>query len=281
MKNLNRLCKGMVSLLLGGFLMTSCQSEDFSGSVQAEEKGTIMLTLNAMEGFETETKAISDIAYAEYLDVNNYTIEISDLNNRVETSFKYSDRSDRLPYELKRGSYTVKAYYGEIYKDRAASQDGFYVVDAKNINVDSNQEYVSLTCVPVHARVETHFDSAMSSYYSDFYVTYSTNALRTKGETVKSNDHPWYLLVDEDGEEVEATIVLTPKEGYQTGSTAKLTQKYRLKPNQAWTLGIAPNYSATETEGSVSISITIDDQTNDVDVPIIIPSEWGTEAGEE
>jgi len=87
--------------------------------------------------------------------------------------------------------------------------------------------------------------------------------------------------VDEDGEEVEATIVLTPKEGYQTGSTAKLTQKYRLKPNQAWTLGIAPNYSATETEGSVSISITIDDQTNDVDVPIIIPSEWGTEAGEE
>lgn len=275
MKNLNRLCKGMVCLLLAGFLMNSCQSEEFNGSIQAERKGKISLNLSAMEGFEAETKAISDTEYAKYNNVNNYTVEIADLNNKVIASMKYADWSNSYPYELNRGSYTISAYYGEAYKGSAASQDGFYVVDAKNVNIEGGDNVqVSLTCVPTHAKVETHFDSSMSTYYSGYYVTYSTKALRAKGQTVQSNANPWYLLVDEAGEEVEATIVLTPKEGYQTGSTAKLTQKYTLRPNQAWTLGIAPNYSATETEGSVSITITVDETTNDVEVPIVIPSEW-------
>ena len=275
MKKVKGLIKSMVSLLLGGLLITSCQSEEFNSSIQAEGKGKISLKLSAMEGFEVESKAMSETEYAKYNNVNNYTVEITDLNSRVIASMKYADWNNNYPYELNRGSYMISAYYGEAYKGNAASQDGFYVVDSENVNVEGGDDVqVYLTCVPTHAKVVTHFDSSMSTYYSSYYVTYSTKALRAKGQTVQSNDNPWYLLVDEAGEEVEATIVLTPKEGYQTGSTAKLTQKYTLKPNQAWTLGIAPNYSATETQGSVSITITIDDKTNDVEVPIIIPSEW-------
>lgn len=267
MKNLNLLVKGMVSLLLGGLLVTSCQSEDFDGPVQAKGKGTVTLNLNAMSGFETETKA--DVDYTNYKNADNYTVTFTDMGGS-EVSMKYSEWKQVVPYEFSNGSYTVKAYYGEEYKDAAASQKGFYVVGSQVIQVESGKETsVSLTCEPTCAKVITEFDATMATYYSDYYVEYTT-----KKTSVKSNDDPWYLLVDEGGETIEAKIVLTPKEGYQTGSIAELTQKYTLKPNQAWTLKISPNYTATDNKGSVSITITIDETTNDVEIPVVVPSDW-------
>ena len=44
------------------------------------------------------------------------------------------------------------------------------------------------------------------------------------------------------------------------------------KPNQAWTLEVAPNYTATN--GKLGISITIDDTTVDHPIDIVVPSDW-------
>ena len=72
MKRVKGLIKSMVSLLLGGILMTSCQSEDFGGLANTKGDGILSLDLNVPAGFEIDTKAVNE---AEYRNTANYIIE--------------------------------------------------------------------------------------------------------------------------------------------------------------------------------------------------------------
>ena len=270
MKRVKSLFKSMVSLLLGGFLMTSCQSEDFSGPIQAEGKGMITLDLNAMSGFDAETKAVNETPYTVK---NNYTVEIEKSNGELVDSKLFS--SWTFPYTLDLGSYTVRAYYGKNYKGVVATQDGFYVEGEGSFTLDvseSNEvtsKSVSLTCVPTHAKVQATFSNDMSTYYSEYYVTYKVG----NTETAKvNNTDPWFLLVNKNGETVTATIHLTTKEGYVTNKDFVLTKTKNLKPNQSWTLNMSPTYE--QKTGSLGISITIDETTEDHEIVVVVPSDW-------
>ena len=270
MKKVKGLIKSMVSLLLGGLLVTSCQNEDFNGPIKAEGKGAITLNLNAMTGFDTETKAVNESAYSNK---NNYTVEIKNSHGDLVVSKLFSSLS--FPYTLDLGSYVVRAYYGQNYKEVAATQDGFYVEGESSFTLDVNEDNqvtaksVSLTCMPTHAKVQSTFSSDMSTYYSSYYVTYKVG----NTETAKvENTDPWYLLVNKNGETVTATIHLTTKEGYVTNKDFVLTKTKELKPNESWTLSMSPTYE--QKTGSLGISITIDETTEEHEIVINVPSDW-------
>ena len=78
----------MVSLLLGGILMTSCQSEDFGGLANTKGDGILSLDLNVPAGFEIDTKAVNE---AEYRNTANYIIEIKDGQGNTVKNGKYSE----------------------------------------------------------------------------------------------------------------------------------------------------------------------------------------------
>ncbi|MBQ4161538.1 MAG: DUF4493 domain-containing protein [Parabacteroides sp.] len=267
MKRVKGLFKSMMGLLLGGFLVTSCQSEDFSAPIQAEGKGTITLDLNAMAGFETETKAVNE---ADYRDISNYTVEITDMN-QIKTTYNTSELQSLV---LPNGGYSLKAFYGE---EKNASQDVFYSVGTTSFNVHGetadNPLAVSVTCKPTCAKVNVVFDDEMATYFDNYYVEYDTEKGSPVATWTKENVNPWYLLVNKNGEEVTATIHLVAKETYKpTDNKVSIEKKYTLSPNKGWTLSVAPSY--TPSNGSLGIEITIDETTDSVPVDIIIPAEW-------
>lgn len=257
----------MACWLLGaGVFAASCSSDD---DVQqaTEETGTIQLGVSTGTyfGVKTSTKAVNE---EDYANVNNYTVQV--LQNGVEKySWTYADVPSSL--ELPNGSYTVKAYYGT---EKISSRQGFYSVDEETITVQGNEQTVSLTCEPTCAKTVVKFSSDMATYFADYYVNYETEALVAQelvATWAKDDTEPWYLLVNKDGEAVKATIHLTPQSTYKTES-ASIVRTFTLKPNQAWTLNIAPAYEAST--GQLGISITIDESTNDIPVDIEVPAEW-------
>ena len=82
-----------------------------------------------------------------------------------------------------------------------------------------------------------------------------------------------YIKVAQNGETVKATIQLTPKAEYVLkNTTTSIERTYALKPNEMWTLEIAPSYSSSK--GQLGISIKLDTSTNDRPIDIVVPSEW-------
>ena len=79
---------------------------------------------------------------------------------------------------------------------------------------------------------------------------------------------PVAALLKPEGEMVKATIHLTRKDD---GTSSQVVKSYSgMKPNQSWTMNIAPH----DDNGSLGITITIDESTEDVIHDIEVPSDW-------
>ena len=169
MRNLRVLLYGMAYLLSGCMLMTSCQVEDLTSF--SKGKGTIALDLSATASFNTETKAVNE---GDYKNLDNYTVQFLKVgeSDPVKT-FKYAEIPASV--ELDNGAYTVKAFYGT--NTDAASRTGFYVEGSNSFNLNGETDKsISLTCTPTYGKVKVEF-TEMDTYFSDYYVTYSTSAL--------------------------------------------------------------------------------------------------------
>lgn len=254
------------ALLLGGVLM-SCSSES---EVVPSNTGKLKVSVEAPSGFATRSVSEDDYRVAA-----NYTVEVKDNEGNVKETFK-GNSNETL--ELPIGTYTVTASYG---KEENASRNTFLCTGSTPVNIGSStDESVTVVCSPTCGKAAVKFDAKMADYYNDYYVEYSTPALGSQKVTwAKTDSEPWYLKVGEQGDDVVATIHLTPKDEYLTDeqktagySEGVVTQTYNLKRNKAWTMNIKPNY--TTSVGELGISITIDDSTNDQEVPIIVPAEW-------
>lgn len=265
MRNLRVLLSGMAYLVSGCLLITSCQVEDLASF--SKGKGTVTLDLSATAGFNTETKAVNE---DDYRNLNNYTVQILKVGESDPVkSYKYEEIPSSI--ELNNGAYTVKAFCGT--ETGAASRTGFYVEGSNSFNLyGETDKSVSLTCTPTYGKVKVEFNE-MDTYFSDYYVVYSTSALgsSTTAKWAKADTEPWYLKLNKEGETVTATIYLTPKSQYQT-KAATVVRTYELAPNKAWTLQVSPNYN--DVTGKLGIAITIDEKTNDQSIDIVIPSEW-------
>ncbi|WP_455634709.1 DUF4493 domain-containing protein [Parabacteroides sp.] len=263
---------GMACLLGGCLSLSSCQQEELGGVPVAKGTGTIQLDLTADAGFSSgsKTKAVDEDAYKN---LNQYTVQILDMNNNLKKEFTYSANPE--PVTLDNGSYLVKAFYkgGGVTADTKSSRAGFYVEGSSIANVEGEDTSVSFTCAPVCGKVKTAFDGKMANYFEDYYVEYKTSSATVRWE--KADTDPWYLWLPSGGETVTATIHLTAKKEYEPAGDAKegtVVKTYKLLRNKSWTLSVAPNYSSSF--GQLGIQIKIDETTVDHEIPIEIPTEW-------
>ncbi|MCF0198745.1 MAG: DUF4493 domain-containing protein [Bacteroidaceae bacterium] len=269
MKKLTIKC-ALVSLLVSGALC-SCSSEP---ELNTPGYGHLRLNLETAKDF---TRAVNE---ADYTNVANYTVELR--NDRGDLVGSY--RGDNVPSSLLLpiGTYSVKAYYGT---ESAASRNSFLCTGTNYANILSDGEAeVTVTCSPTSGKLAAKFAPEMATYYSDYYITYGgTAALQSNLLTwTKTDTEPWYVLLNEKGETVTATIHLVVKDEYLTDEAktqgiqqdGTVVKTYTLMRNKAWTLNIAPNYNTSK--GILGgIVITIDESTNDQTIDIDIPAEWG------
>lgn len=254
----------MVSLLLGGFLITSCQSEEFGGLADAKGDGALSLDLSIPAGFETDTKAVNE---AEYRNTANYIIEIKDGQGNTVKNGKYSELG--FPITLPLGEYKVRASYGT---ESNASRSTFYVTGQSSVSVngESTGSTATINCKPTCGKFIVNFDATMATYFSDYFVTYTTEALGSSSVAwVKADTEPWYLKLNENGETVKAVISVTRK---SDGKSTTVEKELAMTPNQAWTLNVSATY--TEQQGSLGLTIVIDDGVTTQEIPVEIPSEW-------
>lgn len=239
-------------------------------------KGRLSLSLKGDYMFGTSTKTVN---LESYKSTNAYTVQIRNAKDRVVMECTGADLV--LPKELEIGTYTAKAFYGT---DVAASRNAIYVEGSKGFSIESGKDTeVSIDCVPTCGKISVEFDSDMSIYYNDYHVTY--NGTRALGSTnitwLRDDTEPWYVKLDEEGETITYMIHLTLKDEYRYmdekgnfHTSSLVTNSFTLKPNKAHKLKIKPNYSPAAAEGGVSVSITIDESTNDREYTIEVPNTW-------
>lgn len=252
-----------VCLLLGFAAFTACTSDEEEALIP-EGKGYVKLSLNADAGFQT--KAVNE---SDYTKLDNYTVQILKDGTLVpEMEWMYSKVPTEL-IELTNGSYELKAFYGEEY-NVPSTRDGIYMEGIKPFDVNGDQQSLTVECKPVQAKIQVNFDAKMKDYFSDYYVTFQTQALGSdKALWGKEDTSPLYLKVNANGEDVVATFTLNKKTG---GQASVDPRRYNLKPLDFQTINIAPVVESNT--GNVGISITINKDTNDEIVDIEIPNNW-------
>lgn len=268
MKKMTRMLSAMAFVLVA---LCSC-SQDLPESGQGE----LYLTLDATRHFP-KTRAVNETVYKN---TDNYTVVVSDVNGVEKMNCKGSEVASKMPLVFPiGGSYTVEAFYGEQYKNTAASRDGFYVSGKEVVSIDSDQpKRVEVVCTPTCGRIAVNFNTEMAKYFSDYKVEFAgTEKLGSNSISwLKDDMAPWYVLLNEAGEEINFSITTTTKEEYihaDKEAVAVRTGKFKLERNKAYRINVNVKYTETET-GGLGIDITIDESTNDIPVDIQVPFEW-------
>ena len=266
--------KLLCSMALGAILVSCNQITDFERFVEKEQaqQGQGLLSLSLYGGTDFTTRALQE---SSYKNVDNYTVIVVDKDGLEMMNCKGSEVASRMPLTMSIGSYAIRAFYGT---ELPASRDAFYVYGEQKGSIKADQqENVNLVCTPTCGRITVNFDDVMSTYYSDYNVTFAgTQALGT--ETIswlKDDSEPWYVKLKEGGEKISFTITVTPKEEYinneQQGNTK--TGTFTLGRNKGYKMNISANYTSTDI-GGIEINVTIDESTNDKPVDIEVPIEW-------
>lgn len=242
-----------------GYCTTSCVSEN-NDSVFSDGVGSLSLSVTSDAGFQS--RAVNESAYNN---TGEYTVQIIDKGTfQVKKEFLYKNAPQSI--ELENGSYELKAFFGEEVN---ASQDKFYVEGVSSFIIQGDNVRANVSCKPTCAKLVVNFGDNMSEYFSDYSVAYTTKALKSESNVVwtKDNTAPWYVKVDNSGEAVEAVISFTRKSDNKSASE---TRTYTMKPGQAWTLNINPAVNS----GNLGITVTINEETDDEIIDIIVPSDW-------
>lgn len=266
--------------LVSAGLLTSCLSEvqDFGEGTQVEKaEGVLSLKLSSSSDFTLMSRSLNE---NNYRNTSNYTVQILNANNgSVVYECKGSELAGSFPRTLAIGSYRVNAFYGTGYD---ASRNDFRVEGTTTFNLKGDEtKEVSVNCAPTCGKLSVVFEG-MSTYFENYNVVYGgTKALGNKTISWSETDsEPWYVALAEGGETINYTINLKAKEEYLQGKdkesatqTGVVKGTIRLERNKAHKLTVKPNYSAT-TDGGMSLTITIDDSTNDHNVVFEVPVSW-------
>lgn len=275
--------KTTLCMMMGvAVLATSCLSEDHDlnpvqEQTQEKQVGQFRINLSADASFSAQTRALNE---ATYRNTNNYNVQLLSSAGAVLLEAKASELSANLPKTLEIGTYTVRAFYGT---ERNASRNDFRVEGSTTFDIKANENsQVNVNCLPTCGKVLVNFSDDMATYYNDYNVTFGgTTALGSETFAwAKDDADPWYILLGENGESLNYTINLTAKDSYlhvdangNKTSAATATGTFTLQRNRAYKLTVKPNYTQT-TEGGLSVTITIDESTNDKPITIEVPVNW-------
>lgn len=265
-------CMGLSAIAL----FASCNEReiDLNPNGGSKEQGTLILNLNASTDFD-QTRALDE---STYRNTQNYDVRVINASNEnVILECKASQLSANLPKKVDIGSYRVEASYGT---EKDASRNEFFMFGETVTTVKSKEEKaITVDCTPTCGKVSVVFASDMSTYYTDYNVTFSgTKKLGAKTISwAKSDTEPWYIALDKTAETISYTINLTTKDEYlpegSNTNTGTASGTFTLERNKAHKLTITPNYIPT-TEGGMKLTITIDDSTNDKEITWEVPVTW-------
>lgn len=265
-------CMGLSAIAL----LASCNERelDLNPNSGSREQGTLVLNLNASTDFD-QTRAVDESAYSS---TNNYDVRVINASNEnVILECKASQLNANLPKTVEIGSYRVEASYGT---ERDASRNEFFMYGDAVVTVKSKEEKeVTVNCTPTCGKISVEFDPDMSTYYTEYNVTFGGTKKLGKNTISwsKTDTEPWYVGLDKEGETVTYTLSLTTKEDYvpqgNETNTGIVTGTFTLERNKAHKLTIKPNYIPT-TEGGMRLTITIDDTTNDKEITWEVPVTW-------
>lgn len=265
-------CMGLSAIAL----FASCNEReiDLNPNGGSSEQGTLILNLNASTDFD-QTRALDE---STYRNTQNYDVRVVNASNEnVILECKASQLSANLPKKVDIGSYRVEASYGT---EKDASRNEFFMYGEAVTTVKSKEEKaITVDCTPTCGKVSVVFASDMSTYYTDYNVTFGgTKKLGAKTISWAKNDtEPWYIALDKSAETISYTINLTTKDEYlpegSNTNTGTASGTFTLERNKAHKLTITPNYIPT-TEGGMKLTITIDDSTNDKEITWEVPVTW-------
>lgn len=253
--------KSLVCILFGIGIFTSCSS-DTEELLTENGTGFVSLSIQADAGFQT-TRAASEDAYE---DVKNYTVQILQGDKVVGDTCKWEYSKMPKEIELPNGDYTLKAFYGE---DKAVGDEP-YVEGTEDFTVKANVQKITVTCEPTSAKVAVTFDEKMEKFFSNYSVSITTKAL-TEGQTwEKADSEDIYYLKVEEKEQISMEISLANEETKQEFTSKKT---YELSPGDYKNYKIAPKVNESG-DGSLSITITFNEETTDHEIDITIPADW-------
>ena len=270
-----------MSMGIAPALFYSCASDDREFELPASKQyGTLSIDLTNETEFalSRDSRTLNEETYKN---AANYTVRlVNTSNDNVLFECNYNDLSDYLPKTLEIGTYRVEASYGT---ERAFSRNEFLCSGSNTFSIQAKEEKkVTVNVSPTCGKLSVAFDSEMATYFDDYSVTFGgTKAMGSSTcAWAKDDTEPWYVALSENGETVNYTISLTAKDDYMhsdangnTSKQASVTGSFQLQRNKAHKLTVRPNYNPT-TEGALSITITIDESTNDKEYTWEVPVTW-------
>ena len=268
-----------MSMGIAPALFYSCASDDREFELPTSEQyGTLSIDLTNETEFTRDDRALNEETYKN---AANYTVRlVNTTNDNVIFECNYNNLNDYLPKTLEIGTYRVEASYGT---ERAFSRNEFLCKGSTTFSIQAKEEKkVNVSVAPTCGKLSVAFDSEMATYFDDYSVSFGgTKAMSTSTCTwAKADTEPWYVAIDEAGETVNYTISLTTKDDYMhsdangnTSKQASVKGSFQLQRNKAHKLTVRPNYNPT-TEGALSITIIIDESTNDKEYTWEVPVTW-------
>ncbi len=274
-------------LLLGAFcclagLLSACAGDDEGLTPGATGKGALRLSVQTETAFVT--KATPTAVEEKYSDTENYNVALYDAETQEAVGQWGPDFNSYLPASpvtVEAGSYYVKAWMGN--PDLPASTTDMYVegtsqtvtVQPAAEGAEPAAQTLAVTCTPRSAKLTVSFAPEMDTYFSDYQAVIHTAALTAASDQFtwrKDASDPVYLKVA-DNEQITVDFAQTKLDG-QAGPT--VSKRYTLSPRQALNISVAP---AQDSNGTISISITVDTTTNDVEQDIELPTDVTGQGG--
>lgn len=273
----------MLSLVIGASAMvSSCLSEeqDFGLTQKTEGYGYVDIDLSSSSAFKVKNTAARSVVESSYENTDNYIVNILDKDGNEVLSSKYSELSSKLPLKLPIGVCTINASYGA---EHDASRDEFYMFGTKTVTIESDgRATAEVDCYPTCGKIAVAYDESVAEYF-DTYTTEFTGTEKLAGKKIAwsaTDTDPYYIaLKSGNGETVEYTITLVSKDeyAYNDGETKKkqavVTGSFDLKRQDFYTLRVKANYTPAA-QGTIELTIEIDDSTEDKEFLWTVPVEW-------
>ena len=245
-------------ILLG----TSCSKGVIWAPDSPDGEGSLTIALSA-DGSQVASKAEGEAVTG--LNLDDFRIAIYKTENQMRLyNDSYANTAGKT-LKLNAGEYRLVAQLGDTL---GCGFDKPYFLADPTFTIERGNNTVEATAKLANVKLAINFDSTISEVYPDYYAIVKHNTIKGKQvKFVKGETRKGYIPAGELVLEVYANIDGTWKY-YKTDPAI-------YKPNDFVTFNITTNAS----EGSLSISITVDNTVDKKDQTIEVPATALPQAG--
>ncbi|OHX64599.1 DUF4493 domain-containing protein [Flammeovirga pacifica] len=251
--NIKNTYKYFIGYFLLAFLF-SCSMLHPEDKNVAYKMGEVVLKIEGDDSLYPVTYARTNSS----MDLSDFCVEVRNENGVLVKYFeKYTDMPSRL--DLKVGTYTIMAI-SNLKQENAAFEAPYYegvktfeVVSGETIDVD-------VICTLSNMKVSVSYDAAFDNYFEDYHVVISNGMTSGSLDFLKSESRPGYFKVNP----LSLEMFVKTLDGQEFSKTFKIED---VAARDYHKIVFSPQI------GDGSISIEIDDSTNDKEIDIEIPNE--------